>query len=66
MASADNPAAVFIPAGTWELRQTISIGSSHVTLRGAGVDATRIYIPFGLAAVYGAAPGWAFGGAFVG
>ena len=38
-ATAASPAAVWIPPGTWQLRQAVSIGSSYVTLRGAGVSA---------------------------
>lgn len=38
VATATNPVAVWIPPGNWTILQTVSISSSYVTLRGAGVS----------------------------
>ncbi|KAL4430794.1 hypothetical protein ABPG75_006050 [Micractinium tetrahymenae] len=58
--------AVLVPEGNYTLLSSVSIGSSYVVLRGAGVGRTTLYMPLGLQALYGDAPGWAFGGGFVG
>ncbi|KAI7841528.1 hypothetical protein COHA_004699 [Chlorella ohadii] len=58
--------AVIIPPGTFEIRQTFSIGGSNVVLRGSGVGQTTLYMPVGLQAVYGDARNWEFVGGFLG
>ncbi|KAL4419158.1 hypothetical protein ABPG77_009134 [Micractinium sp. CCAP 211/92] len=61
-----NGKAVYVPEGNYTLLSSVSISSSYVVLRGAGVGRTTLYMPLGLQAIYGDATGWAFGGGFVG
>ena len=43
---------VYMPPGTYLLTSTLTINSSYVVLRGAGVDATKISIPRSLGDVF--------------
>lgn len=61
-----NGKAVIVPPGKWTIKQVVSIESSYVVLRGAGADASLLWMPVNLRSVYGDATAWAFAGGFLG
>ncbi|KAL4434078.1 hypothetical protein ABPG75_000519 [Micractinium tetrahymenae] len=71
-ATATSGRAVTVPPGKFTLRSDIFIDRSYVSLRGAGVNKTILYIPLGLEELYAAGRGnlqatsWAFAGGFLG